>query len=275
MKLGAGNKTLFDEAKMSGRRQLWSYVVIFVVAFTLASFINFGESKAGGVESIPVVYKSLLETNVGGVETCKERLDRIDAIADEKRRVRQDFSWNSTYKPKNDNANMDMWEPEAVCFSEERFGQTKGFSGSGHLRRYQAFGDGPKFLCGVDLMSAEAARSREDGSDNCLVYNVGSHNQIDYEVSVHEYIGCEVHTFDPTVSSDVYLGKAYSYFHEWGLGLDGEEMDFYLDGKQHHWVNKGFDQIVEALGHKGRKIDMLKIDCEGCGKKPFVHSRRM
>ena len=269
MKVSYNKSQSGDSVKTErGTRTILMYVALFITGYTVAT-VTTTKGDAAGYDGRPVtttgkVTTPILETNVDNVESCKQRLDRMDAISNEKRAVRQDFSYNSGYVPKNPNANMDLWEPEAVCFSEERFGQTKGFSTT-HTKRYQAFGDGPKFICGVDLMAAEAKAAREDGSENCLVYNVGSHNQIDYEVSVNSYIGCEVHTFDPTVPSDIYLGHDFSYFHEWGLGVEGEEIDFVINGKRWHWVNKGFDTIVESLGHKGRKIDMLKIDCEGCG----------
>lgn len=257
----------------SGVRSLMMYFAVFLVGMSVASVSSKGGGSGSVVGTTASIYKSpaaatttILDTNVENVESCTERLNTLDAISDEKRKVRQDFTLNSGYTPKNVNANMDLWEPEAVCFSEERFGQTKGYSTT-HIRRYQAFGDGPKFICGVDLMAAEAKAAREDSRhQNCLVYNIGSHNQIDYEVSVNQYIGCEVHTFDPTVETSKYKGNDYSIFHQWGVGLDGEEINFNINGKDWHWFNKGFDKIVEELGHKGRKIDMLKIDCEGCGK---------
>lgn len=155
----------------------------------------------------------------------------------------------------------DLWEPEAVCFSEERFGETREYDTLDKTRRYQSFGDGPKFVCGVDLLAAEAKAGK-----NCLVYNVGSHNEIEYELSVNQYIGCEVHTFDPTVDPAVYKGHDYSVFHPWGIGLDGQSINVKLYDTEYSWVNKGLENIYEELGHKGRKIDMLKIDCEGCGK---------
>jgi hypothetical protein len=143
---------------------------------------------------------------------------------------------------------FDLYEPEAVCFTDERFGQGK----TG--RRYQAFGDGPKFVCGVDLLASKKG--------DCLVYSVGSYNQVDFEVSVKQYLDCETHTFDPTISPSTFFGDEYATFHPWGLGEDRKEVK--SDG--YKFTTKSLETIYRKLGHKKdkRKIDILKIDCEGC-----------
>ena len=61
---------------------------------------------------------------------------------------------------------FDLYEPEATCLDEERFGTRI---------RYDAFGDGPKFICGVDYLAKKAAAAGE----NCLVYSVGSKNHVE------------------------------------------------------------------------------------------------
>jgi hypothetical protein len=81
---------------------------------------------------------------------------------------------------------------------------------------------------------------------------VGSNNQIDFEKSVKSLMGCETHTFDFTLKKP-FIGDQYAIFHPWGLGLD--------DGGG---IMKSFETIMQELGHHGRTIDVLKIDCEGC-----------
>jgi len=120
-------------------------------------------------------------------------------------------------------------------FSDERF----GFSG-----RYNAFGDGPKFVCGVDVIAAK-------GKD-CLVYSVGSNNRIEFETAVHDAMGCDIHVFDPTVAKNDFIGGHISTFYQWRLGIDGRR------------EGKSVETIMKELGHVNRKIDILKIDCEGC-----------
>ena len=151
---------------------------------------------------------------------------------------------------------MDLYEPEAVCFTDERFGLTKTIEVNlkeryAREQRYDAFGDGPKFLCGIDLISSSASKSKDK---KCLVYSVGSKNNVDFEMAVHKFIGCETHTFDPTVKT--FVGDEYATFHKWGLGLDGSKWKDYQ--------MKSFETIINDLGHQNRTIDILKIDCEGC-----------
>ena len=138
----------------------------------------------------------------------------------------------------------DIFEPEAVCFDEERFGS---------LKRYDAFGDGPKFVCAVDLI---AEKNKEDP---CLVYSVGSSNSIGFEVAVSNFMGCETHTFDPTLKS-TFVGDKYATFHPWGIGIDGEPSE----SKEFEWTSKGIETIMKELGHLNRTLDILKIDCGRC-----------
>ena len=196
-------------------------------------------------------------------EKCESVLNKFDTMFDERRRIRQmkDPLQGSLF---NDIKNyMDLYEPEAVCFTDERFGLTKNgderFGLTKNIevnlkeryareQRYDAFGDGPKFLCGVDLISSSASKSKDE---KCLVYSVGSRNNVDFEMAVHKFIGCETHTFDPTVEK--FVGDEYATFHQWGLGLDGA-----------NYQMKSFETIINDLGHQNRTIDILKIDCEGC-----------
>jgi hypothetical protein len=110
---------------------------------------------------------------------------------------------------------------------------------------------GPKFICGVDVIAQKSKRS-----EGCLVYSVGSNNDISFEVGIKNFMGCETHTFDPTLDS--FVGDEYATFHPWGLGTDGE---FLVEGT-HNWTAKSMDTIVHELGHRNRTIDVLKIDCE-------------
>eukprot|EP00542_Grammatophora_oceanica_P014724 CAMPEP_0194028334 /NCGR_PEP_ID=MMETSP0009_2-20130614/2332_1 /TAXON_ID=210454 /ORGANISM="Grammatophora oceanica, Strain CCMP 410" /LENGTH=298 /DNA_ID=CAMNT_0038667691 /DNA_START=57 /DNA_END=950 /DNA_ORIENTATION=- len=174
--------------------------------------------------------------------SCEKRLDELDDTFNKKRNARKEAGLNWT-RSDDGKHRFDKFEPEAVCISDERFGSEQ---------RYDAFGDGPKFVCGVDLLAAQ---------DECLVYSIGSHNQIDFEVAVKQHIGdhCEVHTFDPTLNGN-FIGANYSTFHPWGLGEDGKVVA--------RWRKKfstmSFDTVIRRLGHENRTIDIIKIDCEGC-----------
>jgi hypothetical protein len=65
---------------------------------------------------------------------------------------------------------------------------------------------------------------------------------------------CEIHTIDPTIGeqpSNLPSGKNI-HFHPWGLAEKNDES------------YKTLPSIIKELGHTGREIDILKIDCEGC-----------
>lgn len=105
---------------------------------------------------------------------------------------------------------------------------------------------GPKFVCGVEVLAKM--------TNNCLVYSVGSNNDIRFERAVNTYInGCEIHTFDPTMIDTPFVGGKYATFHPWGLGTDGGKEEI-----------MSFETVMKKLGHTNRTIDILKIDCEGC-----------
>lgn len=92
-------------------------------------------------------------------------------------------------------------------------------------------------------------------NQSCLVYSVGSNNDFSFEEGVWLDVSsdCEIHTFDPTIGGQPSnLPHGNIAFHPWGLAQED-------DG-----LFKTLPTIIEELGHTGRKIDILKIDCEGC-----------
>ena len=78
-----------------------------------------------------------------------------------------------------------------------------------------------------------------------------------------QFVGCEIHTFDPTLTEN-FVGSDYATFHPWALGIDGQDFIFRgIDGNSTRVKSKSLATIVSELGHDtGRKIDILKIDCE-------------
>lgn len=76
-------------------------------------------------------------------ESCEKILDMMDDMYNQRRKPRHsknNMGWTG-------NLIFDLFEPEATCISKERFG-------SDSEERYDAFGDGPKFVCGVDYIAA-------------------------------------------------------------------------------------------------------------------------
>ena len=128
---------------------------------------------------------------------------------------------------------QDNVEPAVTCAREERIGPA---------------GEGGKWLC-------DPNRLRAKGTD-CLIYSVGSSDDFSFEEAIMQDVSsaCEIHVFDHTVPNP--RNKPCGvHFHPWGLGGAHEPAGSAL---------KSLADIVAALGHKGRTIDILKIDCEGC-----------
>ena len=129
----------------------------------------------------------------------------------------------------------DPWEPEWNCDTEERMG-------------IPAWGDGPKFMCHPKVALTHSP---------CLIYSFGSNGKIQFESSIHKMNPeCEIHVFDPTDTPDVSsVVSTVGSFHLWGLS--DKEAPFSL-GKV-----MSLTQIMEELGHSGRRLDVLKVDVEG------------
>jgi len=112
-------------------------------------------------------------------------------------------------------------------------------------------------VCGVDVLKGK--------NGDCLVYSVGSSNDIKFEQAVKKHMGCEIHTFDPTVSESSFVGHDTAVFHQWGFGSDGEPAEASDPARGNFsWTGKSLEIVVQDLGHSHRTIDILKIDCEGC-----------
>lgn len=148
----------------------------------------------------------------------------------------------STERYRTPQTAYDAFEPTYTCHSEWRTGAT--------------FGDGGKFVCG----EPDYFRSR-----GCLAYSVGSDGDPSFEADVIKRFGCEVHTFDPTGDSakfDDIIAKTGGHFHPWGVGKSGTKIHNEVTGHDNELMS--LYDITQRLGHAGRHIDILKIDCEGC-----------
>lgn len=202
--------------------------------------------------SIPRNPQQILVKN-SSLPSCEKVLDNLDLQFNQRRVARQ-----TSDEKKGVKSLFDLYEPEATCFSEERFG---GLSSE----RFKAFGDGPKFVCGVDVVAAKAKAAEESKSDGCLVYSIGSNNDIRFEKATHTFMnGCEIHTFDPTLDENPFIGGEYATFHPWGLGTDGGKEGKTMHNRNNKGARKSFATVLNNLGHTGRTIDVLKIDCQGC-----------
>jgi hypothetical protein len=109
----------------------------------------------------------------------------------------------------------------------------------------------------------------KDGT--CLVYGVGIADNWEFEKAMAKR-GCEVHAFDPTIAKPPTDEPDLPnlHFHRWGLAgrsdHDGKhEVRGTLSGKT---TTKQpmftLMDMMKELGHTGRKLTALKVDCEGC-----------
>lgn len=136
---------------------------------------------------------------------------------------------------------FDNFEPTYNCDSRERVGGAE---------RFAAFRDGPKFMCGVDFLPK-----------NCLVYNVGSNNNIGFEQALKSAAPwCDIHTFDPMRA--MYKGQLVSTFHR--IAIAGNAIAERAAVQNSSSLSMTLGEVRRRLGHLGRRIDVLKIDCEGC-----------
>jgi len=115
---------------------------------------------------------------------------------------------------------------------------------------------------------------RYRGAD-CLVYSFGVQHRDEF-TNFYTAQGCDVFAFDPTVSH--YSVPAHTNgvrqggvtFYSWGL--KSTEVTYPYEeatnlGEQYGTVSGALYsllQIISMLGHRGRTIAALKLDCEGC-----------
>lgn len=148
----------------------------------------------------------------------------------------------------SDKIAFDPFEPTYTCHSERRVGVL--------------YGDGGKFVCGEQHYFQ--ARS-------CLVYSVGSAGDARFEADVVKRYGCEVHTFDPTGDTAEYesaVANAGARMHPWGLGVTGTKLRNPITGRDNDLLS--VPAILDRLNHANRRIDVFKIDCEGCEYDVFA-----
>ena len=125
---------------------------------------------------------------------------------------------------------QDNAEPSYTCLFEERLGPK---------------GEGGKWVCDPSSLLY---------TTECLVYSVGSNNDFHFEEAVLQVArNCQIHVFDHTVKNPSKKPR-HVHFHPWGLASVTDPTTNL----------KSLADIVAQLGHAGKKINILKIDCEGC-----------
>lgn len=114
----------------------------------------------------------------------------------------------------------------------------------------------------------------------CLVYSFGIAMQWAFDHTMAD-AGCEVHSFDPTEATraqhEAHVHRGVR-FHPWGLSRHqprgcADEARRFSGGTYGNLSGPllSLDRIVRRLGHTGRRITVLKVDCEGCEWDAFHH----
>lgn len=137
------------------------------------------------------------------------------------------------------------WEPNFSC-SFERF--------LGPIR------DGHKWVCDPHRLKQRKS---------CLVYSFGSNGNFDFETAVlEEAPHCELHVFDPGSYGQKMKrhlnNNPNATYHQYGMKASYETDAALLDKPNvlPPGTYKTFGEIVTALGHADRTVDIFKMDIE-------------
>jgi Methyltransferase domain len=127
-----------------------------------------------------------------------------------------------------------------------------------NVRRVGGRGDGPKWTCDPHRLLQQP---------HCLVYSIGSFGAYSFEDGLVQLLGqhCEIHVFDP--SPDFGRGDDEHpaiHYHPWGLKYSRQLDPGLVDGRDKGRLFYSLPQMMEQLGHTGRTIHVLKLDCERC-----------
>ena len=118
----------------------------------------------------------------------------------------------------------------------------------------------------------------DDLKPPCLVFSVGIGNNWQFDLAAAAR-GCEVHSFDPTpelrsrhmrnIAAYQRHGMDQIHFHYLGLGKTSANItsDY---GRRGLGPVAHLDELMRMFA-KGRRVDVLKIDCEGCEWEELAH----
>ncbi|XP_046345078.2 probable methyltransferase-like protein 24 [Haliotis rufescens] len=100
----------------------------------------------------------------------------------------------------------------------------------------------------------------------CIAYSFGVYTKWAFEETLGR-MGCDTHSFDPSVKWDDHIHKGVVNFHK--LGIGAEDTDTYKPARGMYvkedqtWKMRTLPSIMKMLGHEGKVIDVLKVDVEG------------
>lgn len=139
-----------------------------------------------------------------------------------------------------------------------------------HETKIGGISDGSKWICDPHRLkqrNGKVGEIEKTSKDNCLVYSFGRGSpntrifDFAFEVGLLKLLGgpgsCEIHYFDHRLEQFEGNVPKGIIIHKWGL--EGT-VDLSLSRRNFMTLK----ETVRHLGHEGRDLDILRIDCEGC-----------
>ncbi|ELU18117.1 hypothetical protein CAPTEDRAFT_191888 [Capitella teleta] len=83
--------------------------------------------------------------------------------------------------------------------------------------------------------------------NDCLVYSFGIRDDWSFDDALYEKMGCEVHSFDPSIGKEDHMHKPKVHFHN--LGLWGSR---FVNAE--NWTLDSFGGILKKLGHEEASV---------------------
>lgn len=102
----------------------------------------------------------------------------------------------------------------------------------------------------------------------CLVYSFGVGNDFRFDDAMAT-LGCEVHSFDPSMKAREHVRKTGVNFYKIGIGNKDDDTflpwnnEYTATNPKTTWKIKTLSTIMSMLGHTNRSLDILKLDIEG------------
>ncbi|XP_046546444.1 uncharacterized protein LOC124256498 isoform X2 [Haliotis rubra] len=126
----------------------------------------------------------------------------------------------------------------------------------------------PEYTCGKMEMRGSWRICNDNNFEvkpPCLVYSFGIWKDWSFDDAMGA-LGCEVHSFDPSIGLKSFDRSQNVHFHD--LALSYKDSDTYVPPKDRYvktkttWKIRRLKTIMEMLGHTNRHLDVLKIDIE-------------
>jgi len=143
-----------------------------------------------------------------------------------------------------------------------------------HERKIGGVSDGSKWTCDPHRLKHEDGTNKDAQTNKkeCLVYSFGRGSpntrtfDFAFEIDLLHLLGgaesCEIHFFDHRLDS--FGGKAPDgvILHAWGL-------EGVVDAPMSRRNFMTLKETVHHLGHEGKELELMRVDCEGCEWSTF------